>query len=254
MKSEFFDYELLYHYIKHFEPRRDGWNETHKPHEPYSFPTFQEKEGSIKVECTDTLQKLSNIYQTIHNRKTTLSEQFKNSWHVEELMGVLNLGIGTNGSTRQLNEYYNNHKIHLRNYPSAGAMYSVEPYFYSNGVEGLEDGFYKYQGDYNSIYKVQNASSLIELQELFPILINEHVKIIVFFIANLKYTFPKYGFYSYQLSLIESGHMAQNLILASTEIKKSNLPAGGFYSDCIMEKLKLNHDKYKFCIYTLLLG
>ena len=66
---------------------------------------------------------------------------------------------------------------------------------------------------------------------------------------NLKHSFKKYKYYSRQLAVIESGHIAQNLQLVSTSIGKTSLPNGGILSDYTKNSIGLSDSKDDVVIY-----
>lgn len=252
--NPFFNYYVLFSQIKKFEPRKNGWIQSHRPHEPYEFPPKKYEDVSPDHVCDAQVaqEHFPKLYSITSKRNSMLTEKFQNQWDIEEVKALLYSSLGSRGEERQLNSYYKNHNISLKRYPSAGAMYGVDVYVYLSDVEGSENGFYRFYED--SLYKVGNCISLDRLQDMFAVPINNNVKIFVFFVSDLEYLFPKYGYFSYQLSLLEAGHMAENIQLGVAEINKCILPVGGFYSDMIMKELDFLQDNYKHCIYTMLIG
>lgn len=63
----------------------------------------------------------------------------------------------------------------------------------------------------------------------------EAVPLWVFVVADLRRARARYGLRGYRFSAMETGHLAQNLLLAATAIGLSAAPLGGFFDD------ELNH-------------
>lgn len=250
--NQFHDYDVLFNHLKSFEQRYDGWEFSHQPIEPFSFPVNKEDFLQCIEYSTDLNKIVPHLSELVSKRKSTLTESFSSSLNKEELLTILAVSIGDNGITRKLSEHYNNHMLHLRNYPSGGAMYSVKTYLYVHNVEGCKEGLYFADGE--GLKLIQEIRQFDTVKELFPIEFSDQVKVTLFMIADFEYTFPKYGYLALSLSQLEAGHICQNLQLATTELKKDSLPVGGFYADRIANFLGFTHDKYKHCIYTFLIG
>ena len=184
---------------------------------------------------------LPHLTELVSKRKSTLTESFSSSLSKDELLAILAVSLGNNGTIRKLNEHYNNHILHLRNYPSGGAMYSVKAYLYIHNVQGCDEGIYFADGE--GLKLVNEVHQFDTVKELFPIVFSNQVKVTVFLIADFRYTFPKYGYLALNLSQLEAGHICQNMQLATTELEKDCLPVGGFYSDRILNFLGFTHDK-----------
>ena len=63
----------------------------------------------------------------------------------------------------------------------------------------------------------------------------------------------KYGQRAYRFALLEAGHIAQNLLLASEGLGLGALPVGGFFDDEINDLLGLDGCS-EFVIYLVLAG
>jgi len=62
----------------------------------------------------------------------------------------------------------------------------------------------------------------------------------------------KYGTKAYPFSLIEAGHMGQNILLTANDLGIGSCPIGGFIDETIAEVLDLTEDEIP--IYTISLG
>lgn len=118
----------------------------------------------------------------------------------------------------------------LRPYPSGGALFPLEIYTVSMAVESLQPGSYYFdpnthelcllaEGDYRQemidgfLYEdmVRNCSLVLLITAVFP---------------RSKF---KYGERSYRFTLVEAGHMAQNMVLVGEALGLAVVPIGGFF-------------------------
>ena len=138
-----------------------------------------------------------------------------------------------------------------RTYPSAGARFPIEVYLIAFRIKGLEPGVYhlnlnkfslevllrsdmkKYETDIVSHY-LKNVAGAIVLTTV---------------ISRLE---VKYGIKAYPFSLIEAGHIGQNITLTCTKYKVGSCAVGGFINDKLVELLDLTRDELP--IYVVGLG
>ncbi|MEU5947265.1 nitroreductase family protein [Micromonospora sp. NPDC047465] len=75
----------------------------------------------------------------------------------------------------------------------------------------------------------------------------------LFVVAELRRARARYGLRGYRFCAIETGHLAQNLLLAATALGRSAAPLGGFFDDELNHLLLLDGlDSSAF--YALTLG
>ena len=63
----------------------------------------------------------------------------------------------------------------------------------------------------------------------------------------------KYGLRGYRFALLEAGHVAQNVLVAATELAVAALPLGGFY-DARVERLLGVDGVDESVVYAIVLG
>jgi SagB-type dehydrogenase family enzyme len=142
-------------------------------------------------------------------------------------------------------------KPERRSYPSGGARFPVELYIVSYNVENLEKGAYHYnmKGNYLELLLGQDLNN--KRRELVsPYLENPAVTIL--FTSVLARSEVKYGLRAYPYSLIEAGHMGQNIQLAASEIGIGSCPVNGFIDDTVKKTLDLTDDEIP--IYSISIG
>jgi SagB-type dehydrogenase family enzyme len=136
---------------------------------------------------------------------------------IEELSLIFRLTYSFTAKSRQsgVDFYY-------RSVASAGALYPTEMYLATRGVDGLRDGLYHF-----SIY--HHGLSLLR-EGIFT------AQAMTFFLSAIFFRSSwKYRERSYRYHLLDTGHVAENLILT---LKARNLPFSHSYD---FDDAKINH-------------
>jgi len=138
-----------------------------------------------------------------------------------------------------------------RTYPSGGARFPVELYILSYNIKSLEDGAYHYNLRKNSLEQLLKKDlKPIRREIISPYLDNPAASII--FTSVISRSEVKYGLKAYPFSLIEAGHMGQNIQLASSEIGLGSCPVSGFVDATIQKILDLTENEIP--IYSINIG
>lgn len=138
-----------------------------------------------------------------------------------------------------------------RTYPSGGARFPVEIYLVSFNVEGLEHGAYHYNIKREKLEQLWKKDLRNKRRELIsPYLENPAATII--FTSVVSRSEVKYGIRAYPYSLIEAGHMGQNIHLTCAEIGVGSCSVSGFVDDTVKEILDLTDDEIP--IYSISVG
>ena len=139
--------------------------------------------------------------------------------------------------------------------PSASRNYPLELFFYHHeGIEGLKSGIWKYhpKGHFLSLCKSNVSKEELSVGLFQPDLIDAAP--VVFFITSLFfYMTTKYRDRGYRFTLLEAGHLAQNLNLVATALNFTTLNIGGYHDNVIDEILDLD-GLFQSTIYLTLLG
>ena len=142
-------------------------------------------------------------------------------------------------------------KPERRTYPSGGARFPIELYIVSYNVKGLDNGAYHYNMQDKSLELLLGKNLNNKRRELIsPYLENPAATII--FSSVLARSEVKYGLRAYPYSLIETGHMGQNIQLAATEIGIGSCPVSGFLDDTVKKILDLTDDEIP--VYSISIG
>lgn len=262
--NEFFNYKDFFQFIEKYKQRSIAWRTHFEPRDiksDDSLPTYIYEEAiPLFQDCgeDDLVQK--RLLEVLHSRRSSSFDEFEYTWTIEQLSILLAYSAGNRpGDGLDLDMDV---PVRFRTYPSGGAMYSVLLFFIAKGVEGLPDGLYRYGAEEHILYRLRGKVDHKEIERLFPASQFQspvsgnsltNASIFIFFISNYRYLFQKYGFASYPLSLIESGHICQNIQLLSAALGQTSRPIAGMFIDRIEELLNIRRNKYLHCIYSVIL-
>jgi SagB-type dehydrogenase family enzyme len=118
----------------------------------------------------------------------------------------------------------------LRTVPSAGALFPLEVYCLAFNIDGLPPAVYHYDPTRDVLERTRNGDVRSELAESMPmaqLVASCPVALVV--TAMLWRSRFKYGQRGYRFALLEAGHLAQNVLLASEALDLGSVPVGGFY-------------------------
>jgi SagB-type dehydrogenase family enzyme len=131
--------------------------------------------------------------------------------------------------------------IGMRAYPSGGGLYPCETYVVAINIYGLEKGVYHYSNRNNELELVHNSIDANELKDTFMAEdFIDSIGCIVVVTSVFERCVTKYGDRGYRISLLEAGHLVQNLLLSSAAQQLHSLAWGGFYDNKVAEFLKVN--------------
>lgn len=129
----------------------------------------------------------------------------------------------------------------FRSAPSGGALYPLELYAAATSVAGLEPGLYHYDPLRTSVARLADARSIDDLRRVsaYPDITGKAG--VTFLVAAVFWRSRfKYGLRGYRFTLLEAGHVVQNLLLAATALGLASVPLGGYYDRLADELLELD--------------
>nr|AUN35735.1 hypothetical protein [uncultured bacterium] len=141
-----------------------------------------------------------------------------------------------------------------RTVPSAGGLFPLELYLFTQRVEGLDDGLYHYDVVAHSLQQLRSENLFATLEPMFytyPFMKNANV--VIALAAVFLRTQTKYGPRGYRYILLEAGHVAQNICLRGMELGLESLCMGGFVDSDLNDLLKLK-PKEEGVVYTVAAG
>ncbi|MFB0709534.1 SagB family peptide dehydrogenase, partial [Bacillus velezensis] len=211
---------------------------------PYSIPKADIKKRyyeEYKIPSFEELNDKNAFVHVLKNRRS--SWDFKGEEITfDELCKLLQYSFGIT-EVKKITNSKQNFVINKRTYPSGGALYSIDIYIYIQKVKGLKSGLYLFSPQLNELFLIKrekdinvplNSIGISTDEERNPIIAEdsfEKASAVFMLSANFKYQTDKYGLRAYRLALMESGHIAQNILLVSTFLQKKSIPFTGFYDD-----------------------
>jgi SagB-type dehydrogenase family enzyme len=141
-----------------------------------------------------------------------------------------------------------------RTVPSAGGLFPLELYLIVQRVRGLEDGLYHYDVLGHSLQQLHRGNLFPTLEPMFytyPFM--RDANLVLAMAAVFLRTQKKYGPRGYRYTLMEAGHVAQNLSLRAIELGLATLCMGGFLDSLLNERLGLR-PREEGVVYTVAAG
>ena len=139
-----------------------------------------------------------------------------------------------------------------RTYPSGGAFYPIETYVIVRRGSGLEPAAYHYHPKAHALEKLWNVPDQLNLFSGFNYWA-EGARAIILFTGSWWKNAAKYEDFGYLLGVLETGHMAQNVLLAASALDMAACPLGGLNDHRAVELLDL--DPYREQpVYAIALG
>lgn len=254
-----YDYEKLKTRRRQFATNRINWFMNYSPRQDYEFPEDnpQDYRGKVCYEYYINEEKENEIRKLFEGRRSTLLNFLSGGWNKEELFKLLTLAVGPNPRTRR----YRGKDLILRNYPSGGALFPVKLYVFVKNVENLGSGVYYLSPQLKKLYQLSDEE--IDWNRLFPMTLyqfdvfsnsSEKICFSVFMIVDFKESFKKYGELAERLAFFEAGHVAQNLQLVSSYLKKTSLPVCGLFPEEIERQIGIDEDDDQYCVYGVVFG
>jgi SagB-type dehydrogenase family enzyme len=124
----------------------------------------------------------------------------------------------------------------FRMVPSGGALYPLELFVFVRQVQGLPPGLYHYHAISHTLRRIVDRDLTSELAQCFVQFQEETPRTasaIIAFASMFQRSTFKYGARGVRFSLIEAGHVAQNMNLVATALGLATLDIGGYFDDKI---------------------
>jgi len=138
--------------------------------------------------------------------------------------------------------------------PSGGALYPLEIFLHSPGIQNHPAGLYHYNPTKHCLRHIRQGDETKTLSQLvvFPDLVIGS-SLVIFLTAVFERSTFKYGDRGYRFVLLETGHVAQNLNVVSNGLGLGSVNIGGFYDREIDEFLGLDGITHS-TIYIISIG
>ncbi len=120
----------------------------------------------------------------------------------------------------------------FRTAPSAGALYPIETYLIINNVENVPQGVYHYLIKDHALEELKLGDLSIDIAKAA---LDQNMcasaSVVFIWTAIFNRSKCKYGQRAYRYFYLDAGHIAQNLVLASTNLNLGSCPIAAFYDD-----------------------
>lgn len=169
----------------------------------------------------------------------------QNSISLEELSSILFFGAGITRRGKDEN-------FHHRAHPSSGMRYPIEIYILALNIRGTENGIYHYNVLDHSLEYLEACDKSVSGLLFNSKLARNAATILIFTMVHNR-SRVKYGNQGFKLGLIESGHIGENIYLASSALGIKCRAFGGMKYDAAAELLDIDR-KFEEPFYALALG
>ncbi len=185
----------------------------------------------------------------IMKRRRSNRNSLDNPVTQQELADCLFAGLGITGYTKTETAI-----LPLKMTPSGGARNPFEAFVWARNIEGLTPGIYHYSAQDHSIEKIDSAVTATPAEMMKGQDWANDMPAIIFLVAVLRRTTWKYNDpNAYRVVMIEAGHIAQNMMLASTGNKLTACPTAAIAHTPVAAMLGLD-DITETPVYALMLG
>ncbi|NGZ02629.1 MAG: nitroreductase [Nitrospira sp. WS238] len=142
----------------------------------------------------------------------------------------------------------------FRMIPSGGALYPLEVFFQSSHIAGIEPGLYHYHPGKHHVRLLRpGLHTGVIAEAMVQPDITQDAALIIFITALFERSIHKYGARGYRFTLLEAGHLAQNLNLACQGLHLGCLNIGGFFDRRIDEFLEIDGVTHS-ALYLIAIG
>lgn len=156
------------------------------------------------------------------------------------------IAINRNGSAADFTES-------RRTYPSGGARYPIDVYLLLLRCEGIDPGGYMFDPRAFALRQIERRDFSADVRGVFGEDWVASSSLVVFFVAQWERSRMKYGDRGYPFAFLETGHMAQNLILVGNRLGLRSCPIGGFWERKVEDLFHLVTPE-EAPIYSLVIG
>ena len=181
--------------------------------------------------------------------RVTTREMSPHSLRLNQVAALLHYGYGVTRDKRKSGLLRS-----LRVVPSAGALYPIEIFVHIRNVQHMPTGLFHYNPLKHHLRWLRDGIQNDEVARCFvPQTIPRHTSMVIFLTALFERSTFKYDNRGYRFTLLEAGHIAQNINLASSALKLGCKNIGGFYDREIDAFLQLDGISHS-TVYVLAVG
>lgn len=189
---------------------------------------------SIELPNTEPSLSSEKLTKLLSGRRS-VREYLESKITLEQLSYLLRNSFGINNNYEDLDDS-------RRTYPSAGARYPTEVYPVILNGEDIAKGIYHYNVKENVLEKLKEGDFTEKIKDLILMDIDiEDASMVLLITSVLRRSIAKYGERGYRYSLIETGHVGQNIYLTSSAMNLGTVAIGGFEDEVVNKLLELEN-------------
>ena len=195
------------------------------------YPRF----SRISLPSEELIDRQNDIYVLLKNRKSRRNYNPSHIISINELSQLLRFSVGNKNHSER------------RYYPSAGGRYPIETYILPLNSKNLQFGVYHYYIKSHSLEFLWK----LRKQEILSCFNQPWIEDSSFPIVLTGYFWRnevKYGDRGYRFTMMEIGHIAQNIYLLIESLGLGCCSIGGFVDEKINELLDINAEQEAVCL------
>jgi SagB-type dehydrogenase family enzyme len=172
---------------------------------------------------------LLNPLSKVLNKRRSFDSCEDGALTVQEWSTLLGAALGKHGNSEK------------RNYPSGGGLYPIETYLVVHKFADTEEsGVFHYNPTAHTLEHLWELPADFDIEKLILNGKDFPSASIIIFTSVWKRSSIKYGDFTYQLALLEAGHMSENVLLTATAINVGARPLAGFDDGLMAGLLDIN--------------
>jgi SagB-type dehydrogenase family enzyme len=140
-----------------------------------------------------------------------------------------------------------------RPYPSGGGLYPVETYFVGTLDGTPSTHVYHYDPTAHALADLWPMPGSVEIEDIYSPMPEYIAPACIILTGMWGRNGVKYGDFGYYLGMLETGHIAQNILLAAAALDIGAKPVGGFDDAIVTELLDID-ENLEQVVYTITVG
>lgn len=145
-------------------------------------------------------------------------------------------------------------KVGRRTYPSGGALFPIETYLIANAIGQLPRALFHYVPSTHTLEQLWELPKVTKVFSEFRHAEWAEKAPAIFVLTGVwRRSHDSYGDFGYLLSILEAGHIAQNLLLCATALNLASCPLAGFNDNEVQKLLDIDEESEQ-AVYTMAIG
>lgn len=217
----------------HADLRRTRLTRRGATHHPQDVPRGLHKEypRMPQLPLPEPAPLTTTLPDALNHRRSGISGNAEIPVTLRELGTVLGLAL------RRQSPLHNG-----RNYPSGGGLYPVETYFISTALESQTPAAFHYNPTTHALERLWDLPPHFNMKDIARHPERLSLSGMLIFTGVWNRSSAKYGDLAYQHTLIEAGHMSENVLLVGCSLGLSVRPYAGFDDTLITSLLDLDEE------------